>query len=652
MPDPSRRGVAVRVLTLRHFCLLAWVAFAGAVPVAVMPASAFELFGIKIFGREEADETEEVIGEPQNYTVNFTVTGEQRDVEKVLKGASSLWQDREEPASGAAGLLAKARGDYQRLLAALYSQGYYSGTISILIDGREAANLQPDASLSDPASVSVAVNPGPIFLFDKTSIINRAPPPLHRKDSVPLPDDEGFARGQVARSTIILQAEQLSVEAWRQQGHAKASVADRRVTAAHRTNTVDAIIRMNPGRKAYYERVRVEGTERMDPAFVAWMTGLKPGQEYDPDDLKRATDRLARLDVFRALRIQEADEIRPDGRLPLTVVVQERALRRFGVGGSYSTLDGLGLEAYWLHRNLFGRAERLRFDAKVAGIGETFQPDELTYRIGATFTKPGVYTPDTDFVASIFGDREVLDPYTRTAVTAELGFNHVFTTELSGRLFFNGGYAEFEDDTFGTRDFAYAGGLGGLTFDNRDIKTDATEGYFTEVIADPYYEFNYGNAVGRFTAEGRTYYGFGEEDRIVLAGRLKLGTLFGSPISETAPDKLFFAGGGGSVRGYAYRNIGVVTPAGEVIGGRSLIEASAEIRGRVTDSIGLVAFADAGYVGADSFPGFDEDLRIGVGAGLRYYTALGPIRLDVAVPLDRQEDDPSVALYVGIGQAF
>ena len=282
--------------------------------------------------------------------------------------------------------------------------------------------------------------------------------------------------------------------------------------------------------------------------------------------------------------------------------MQERKLRRFGVGGSYSTLDGLGLEAYWLHRNLFGRAERLRFDAKVAGIGETFEPDELTYRLGATFIKPGIYTPDTDFVASIFGDREVLDPYTRTAVTGQLGFNHMFSEELSAKAFLNGGYAEFEDDMFGTREFTHIGFLGGLTFDNRDNKTDATEGYFLEATAEPFYEFEYGNAVGKFTAEGRAYYGFGKDNPLVVAGRVKIGTLFGSPISETAPDKLFFAGGGGSVRGYAYRNIGVVTPAGEVIGGRSLIEGSAELRYRVTEGIGLVAFVDAGYVGDESIP--------------------------------------------------
>ncbi len=307
----------MRVLALRHSFLLFGVFLTSAAVIA--PAPAFELFGIHIFGKKKADEAEETIGEPQNYTVDFVVSGGESDVEKTLKGASGLWNDREKPASGAAGLLAKARSDYKRLLAALYGQGRYGGTISILVDGREAADLPPDAMVAQPASINIRVSPGPVFLFDKASVINRAPPPQRRDDRVPLPEDEGFAPGEVARSGVILEAEKLSVEAWREQGHAKASVAERRVTAAHSNNTLDAIIEVDPGRKAYYNGVSVEGTDRMDPAFVAWMTGLKPGQEYDPDDLDRANKRLSRLDVFRALRIQEADAIDENGRLPLTV---------------------------------------------------------------------------------------------------------------------------------------------------------------------------------------------------------------------------------------------------------------------------------------------------------------------------------------------
>jgi translocation and assembly module TamA len=632
---------------------------------AFYPAAAFELFGFKFF--EKAPDPEDLpVGDPQPYEVTFTVNAgeDDDDVEDKLKGASNLWGDREEPASGASGLLAKARGDYRRLLGTMYAQGRYGPTISIRIDGREAADLAPDAQVADPANVVVTVDPGPVFAFGVAEVVNQAPAATNRYDRVDLPSDNGFMPGEPARSGVILQAENLSKEAWRQQGYAKAAVAERRVEALHDTNMLDATLVMEPGRRAVYGATAVQGTARMDPDFVAYMTDLPRGEEFDPDDVKRANDRLGRLEVFRSQRIEEGDTIAENGELPMTVIVQERPLRRFGVGASYSTLDGAGVEGYWLHRNLFGKAERLRFDAKVAGIGaesvdrrrdepsrSRFDPAAFTYRVGVTYTKPGVFTPDTNFVTSLFGDREVLDRYTRTAVTAQVGFTHIFSEELSGSLFLSGGPSRFEDD-LGERDFLTVGLPGTLTYDTRGNKVDATTGFFVEAMVEPFFEFEFGNPVLRGTLEGRTYYGFGEDNRVVAAGRLKIGSIAGADIAETPPDRLFFAGGGGSVRGYEYRGIGVEREDGIITGGRSLIEGSAELRAKVTDSIGLVGFVDAGYVGAESFPDFAEELKIGAGVGLRYLTGLGPIRGDVAIPLNRGRDDPSFAFYIGIGQAF
>lgn len=635
----------------RHLALVVSLSVAAAT-LPVSQASAF--FGL--FGSRD-DAAVDVIGDPQNYTAEVTVLDAESALERRLRSASTLWNDRNEPASGSGGLLAKARGDYRRLLAALYAEGRYGGTISILIDGREAADVPPDTILANPANVVVSIDPGPEFRFGEASIVNEAPPPQSWRDEVDNPREEGYASGEIARSSTILRAERLSVEAWRQQGHAKAQVVERRVEAAHDADIINARITVEPGRKAYYGPITVEGTERLDPDFIAFMAGLPLGQEYDPDDIRRAGERLARLDVFSASRFQEADAIGADGLLPINLIVQERERRRIGIGGSYSTLDGLGIETYWLHRNLFGRAERLRLDARVAGIGRnldsaSFDPKDFNYRVGASFEKPGVFTPDTNYFASIYGTREVLDNYTRTGVDAQSGYSHIFNEELAGRFAVTASHARFEDDAFGIREFTTAGLLGSLTYDSRDDGANPTRGYFAEAVVEPFYEFQFNNAAFRSTVEGRTYYGFGAENRFVLAGRAKFGTLIGPSIGESPPDKLFFAGGGGSVRGYAYRNIGVEGPDGTVIGGKSLIEGSVEARMQVTNSIGLVGFADAGLVGADSVPDFNEDVRIGVGAGLRYFTGLGPIRLDVAVPLDKREGDPSVAFYVGIGQAF
>lgn len=626
------------------------VALALAVGLVIAPgqAQAFKFLGMTFF--EDKNKNADVIGEPLNYTVTVETQPKDRSLTKVVRNASALYGERKKPASGPAGLVAKAKADYKNILAALYGQGRYGGVIHILINGQEAAGLAPDADIPDQAKVDIRVDPGPPFLFSQTTIVNRAPPPTTFRDRVENPADIGFAPGELARSGVILKAERLSVDAWRQQGYAKADVADHQVTADHATDTIDARIQVAPGRKAYYGTVAVKGTRRMDPAFVARMTDLHSGQEYDPDDIKRATDRLSKLGVFQAMKIDEAETLGPDGQLPITVTVQERKLHRFGIGATYSTIDGAGFNAFWLHRNLFGHAEQLRFDGKVAGLGDTFDYEEFDYSLGATYTQPGTFDPDTDLIASVLGQRQVLDSYTETSVNGRIGLAHEFTPSLKGSIFADIKRAQFEDD-LGTRDFLTFGFPATLTFDTRDNAADATQGIFLEATAEPFYEFEFGNFAFRSTAEARAYYGIGQRDRIVLAGRVKVGSLAGASVFETPPDKLFFAGGGGSIRGYSYRSIGV--RRGDILtGGRSLFESSAEIRAKITDTIGVVAFADAGTVGPDSFVDFSEPLKVGVGGGLRYYTGLGPIRLDAAVPLDPEPGDPDFALYVGIGQAF
>ncbi|GHA18039.1 membrane protein [Devosia pacifica] len=612
-------------------------------------ASALEIFGITLFEDEADRDQDAVIADPQPYTVDFIANAD-GDLESTIRNASALFSDQDEPASGAAGFLAKARGDYRRITAALYGEGYYGGTVNILVGGVEAVNLPPDANLPDPVDVVVTVDPGPLFRFNRIQIVNQAPPTSDPDDYVEPPSDLGYVSGEVARSTVVVRAETVALNAWRQLGHPKAEITRREVVADHSNNTVDVAIVVAPGARAAFGPVRVQGTDRMNPEFVVQQTGLAVGQEYDPDDLEKARDRLDRLQVFRSARFEAAQDIGADGLLPYTLMVQELPPRRFGVGADYSTVDGLGVEGFHLWRNLFGQAERLRLDARVAGIGYPVETDEFDYFFGGTFTKPGVITPDTDLVASISAERTVLPRFTETSAGARLGLSHLLSDEIT----INGGaafeIAEFED-VFGTRNFTTAGVYGELIFDNRDDPLDATEGFYATARVEPFYEFNYGNPAMQAVVEGRTYFGFGEDDDVVLAARVKAAALLGPDLDEVPPDRLYFAGGGGSVRGYGFKSIGVEGPNGEITGGRYLLEGSLEARAKVTDDIGVVGFVDGGYVAADTFPGLD-DLRLGAGLGLRYYTGLGPLRLDAAIPLNKRDGDPDYALYVGIGQAF
>jgi translocation and assembly module TamA len=291
-----------------------------------------------------------------------------------METTSALWSDRETPAAGNAGLISKARGDYRRLLATLYAAGYYGPYISIRINGVEAADMTLAADLPQGVPVAIEVQAGPPFLFGTTRIVNAPPFQPEGRDGVEPPRSVGFESGERARSGAITAASALAVEQWRQLAYAKAREDNREVIADHPDSRLDVDVTIDPGRMARYGTITVDGGSRVDREFVAYMADLRTGDEYDPDELRQSDDRLASLGVFRSIRVVEADEILDDGSLPMTIIVEDRRRRTIGFGGTYSTIDGLGVQAYWMHRNLFGKAERLRFDAGIEGLLLTSDP--------------------------------------------------------------------------------------------------------------------------------------------------------------------------------------------------------------------------------------------------------------------------------------
>jgi len=121
---------------------------------------------------------------------------------------------------------------------------------------------------------------------------------------------------------------------------------------------------------------------------------------------------------------------------------------------------------------------------------------------------------------------------------------------------------------------------------------------------------------------------------------------------DVPADERFYAGGGGSIRGYSYQSVGPLS-GGDPVGGRSLLELSTELRLRLGERFGFVGFLDGGSAFGAAFPDFDEELLWGTGLGFRYFTAVGPLRLDFAVPLDRRHGiDDAFQVYISLGQAF
>ncbi len=630
--------------TVKALC----VASAFAVGLHTPAANAFELFGIHLFGEKKEDLDSS--GQPGiTYEVLFDVAPKNAAVKERLQNASTLNNLVKRKPRDSAGLKARAEADMPRLIAALYSEGYYGGTAEISIAGRPVDAIEPGSSLG-PAEraipVVIKVRTGAPFVFGSVQIVQPT-----RNESAPTNDPQayGIVPGERALSGAVLEAEEQLVKAWRDNGYPLAKVGDRNVIADHPSRTLNITLSVEPRRRASFGTVSVEGTDRMDPAFVARQTGIVPGTRYSPLVMEDARERLLRLGVFESVRLEEGESLAKGDHLPVAAAVSERKPRVIGANAGWSSVDGGEVEAYWAHRNLFGRAERLRVEGAVAQFGGG-PFDELKYRAGISFAKPGFLDVDTDLFADQVFLRERPDAYESKSATTRVGLTHRFTRTISGSV-----AGEFQisetDDAFGTEEFTLLGIPATVTYDSRDNPLDATEGVRGVVLVQPFYDTLNDNAFVLGRVDFSAYQKFDEPGRYVAAGRLAVGSFVGADLDEIPADRRFFAGGGGSIRGYAYRNVGP-RQGGEVVGGRSLIESSLEFRARVTDTIGIVPFIDAGLVSENSAPASDVQFQVGVGIGLRYYTAIGPVRIDFAVPLDPQDDDPDFAFYAGLGQVF
>jgi translocation and assembly module TamA len=574
---------------------------------------------------------------------DFSTPGANEDLRTSLLGASLLAQAERDGTNDAQSLFSAARADYGRLIGALYAEGYYSGVINILVDGKEAAGIAPLDAPNSIRVVQVKVEPGPQFTFSRARM-----KPYARGTNLPA----AYADTKPARSSAIVDAAAAGIEGWRNVGYAKAKVASQKIVADHRTATLDSEILLNAGQRVRFGQLSISGYKRMNPQRLAKIAGFPTGEIFDPKQLSVVATRLRRTGVFKSVALTEAEKLGPGDTLDVNLVVAEEKLRRFGFGAEVSSSEGLNLSGYWLHRNLLGGGERLRIDAAIDRIGSN--SSNLGYNVGARIERPA--TPVTDasaFVEARASRKDVVD-LTVDSVSIGLGLSRVLNDHLNAEagLFYIDSTAT---DLAGSLHYRQIALPISLTWDNRDKALDARKGYYLGAGVTPFLGLGSTGSGAQIKADARAYRSFGADERFVVAGRLQLGTVVGPSLVETPPDYLFYSGGGGTVRGQPYQSLGVPVVRSPTItvqsGGMSFIGVSGEFRAGVTKTIGVVAFYDAGYVGAGSRFGRAGQWQSGAGLGLRYDTGIGPIRFDVGVPV-AGSTGKGAQFYVGIGQSF
>ncbi len=588
-----------------------------------------------------------------SYRTEIKRTGDAR-LDSALRAVSQLLQLQEQAPTGALGLANRARSDRDRFARALESEGYWGGTVRVTIadlplDGPDLSE-RLEAFGDRPVPVEVAVDKGEVYRIGSMSA--RSVTPEGEAAVAAAAADLGLRVGDPARAEPVLAAERRLLDRLLASGHPLAVVAGRDTVVNHDRRDMEVAWRLAPGPAARFAAPAVEGAKRVDAGFLQrYAAGRLENQPYSPDRLERARRSILALGPFASVRARAAERLDETGRLPTTFTVTERARHAIGISAAYETNYGPTVRAYWEHRNLLGGAERLRVEAEVARIGTGGSVGEMTYRAGATYRDPGLFGRDLTLVVSLFALRERLEAYDRDAITGTV----LFEQRLSERLFVQAGpTADFgRSGPPGGRltQYQIAGVTFGGRYDGTDSLLDPSQGWRLNGAVTPSWSFSTNGPFAPLRATGSTYWDVLGNRRSILAARGTFGSLLGSQLSDVPRHLRFYAGGGGSVRGYDYQSIGPRDERNRPSGGASLVEASVEWRQRVWGDIGAVAFVDAGSVGTSSAPDF-SNLRFGAGLGVRYHTPIGPIRADVAVPLVKQQGSSNFGLYVGIGQAF
>jgi translocation and assembly module TamA len=575
---------------------------------------------------EGAPPVSEVV--PYQLTIEGVEDAALRD---LLNAVSETRRLIDRPPPSLTRLRRRAEDDRARLDQALRSAGYYNAKIDLSVD-----------AAAKPVNVVFKIDPGPRYRL-RDIAIEVTPPDA----DLPLPSlaDLGIAPGTPAVTQTILDAETRLVELAKARGYALAETGERRAVVDHDADAMDLTLRLNAGPPVRFGEIEVTGLEQVHPDFVERRLPWQPGELITAERLEAGRRALREANLFNTIGVRLGETPDAAGRLPVTVVVTERKHRSIEAGGRYQTDEGPGGNLAWEHRNFFGRGERVRAELDASAIAGF---------LTGSFRKPDVWIRDLALITDAQLAFENPDAYESESARARVGLERQFREglTLAGGVAFRAERVQEansgREETFGLVSLPLL-----FKWDRSDDLLDPSRGGRLSVDNEPFVD-TFGNDLvfNKSKLQYSHYFEVLKTPRVVLAGRSAIGTLFGAARADVPANLRFYAGGGGSVRGFAYQTAGELDEENDPIGGRSLFEVSGEVRARVTETIGVVAFVDAGTAFTSTFPDFDDELRIGVGPGIRYFSPIGPFRVDVGFPVNPRDSDDAFQLYISLGQAF
>lgn len=406
----------------------------------------------------------------------------------------------------------------------------------------------------------------------------------------------------------------------------------------------EVIFTVEVGPEGKFGKLTFEGNETVKDSYLRKLVKWSEGACYRAERLEEATGKLLASGLFSRAEARTPTSIEPDGEVPVTIMLKERKHRTIRAGATYYTDEGPGVVFGWQHRNFFGAGEDFNTSLKVSSRLQS---------LDASLKKPFFIRRDQTLNINGSITQEDTDAYENLSASAGTSLQRKFGSRLSASTGVRASLLQVEDKlTEEEETYALLSLPQNLSFDNRDDPLNAKKGIYISANGAPYFDL-LGNSPMFFktSVTASTYLPFGTERDIVLALRGKIGSILGAATASIPATERFYAGGGGSVRGFMFQSVGP-HENGDPEGGRSIIEASTEVRFKITEKIGGVTFVDAASVGAEINPTFKE-YSLGAGIGVRYYTNFGPLRVDLGVPITGKDNtDGAYQLYISLGQAF
>jgi len=563
--------------------------------------------------------------------------GGSEDLLRAFRQQSALEAERKHPAN-AAQIGRRASADADLLEELLRSQGYYD------------ADVEPRTDKSgDQLRVVLAAETGQQYRFATVDLpgLEAAGP-----NAGQLREKFGVKAGDPVIADDVIAGGQALVQALGEEGFASAKIGDQDIEVNHQTHLATLTLPVSPGPVARFGVIRVNGRPPFSARHLATIARFKPGDPFkrsEVDDLRRAliaTTLVANADI-QVVPVQGGRTVDLDVRLepaPSHTIAGELG---------YGTGQGVRVEASWTDRNFVNPEGALTLRG-IAGTTEQL--------LGAQFRRSNFMKRDQTLNVLLSASHQKFDAYTAKTIDLAANIERLsnFIWQKTWTWSYGGEWlATDERGAFSsagvkdTRTFLIVAAPLSLGYDGSDNLLDPTRGFRLSGRLSPELSSHGGQFLyARAQFDASAYRPL--SDRIVAAGRVRLGTIFGAGVFDLAPSRRFYSGGGGSVRGYGYQQLGPKDQDGDPMGGRGLAEFGLETRIRLKQfggSFGIVPFFDGGSLAAEALPDF-KNWRFAAGVGVRYYSSFGPIRVDFGVPLNRQKGDGPFAVTVSLGQAF